>query len=81
MKESYKLLKENAEDYGFEFIGNIEGREAFSGEVDAIVTDGFTGNIFLKTTEGVGKMVKRNLKKKLIKVFSQKFHYYQHYQL
>ena len=63
MKESYKLLKENAEDYGFEFIGNIEGREAFSGEVDAIVTDGFTGNIFLKTTEGVGKMVKRNLKK------------------
>ena len=48
---------------GFEFYGNIEGREAFSGEVDAVVTDGFTGNIFLKTTEGVGKMVKRNLNK------------------
>ena len=72
MKESYKLLKENAEDYGFEFIGNIEGREAFSGEVDAIVTDGFTGNIFLKTTEGVGKMVKRNLKKEANKsIFSK----------
>ena len=63
MKESYKLLKENAEQMGFEFYGNIEGREAFSGEVDAVVTDGFTGNIFLKTTEGVGKMVKRNLNK------------------
>ena len=63
MKESYKLLKENAQSYGFEFYGNIEGREAFSGIVDGIVTDGFTGNIFLKTTEGVGKMVKNNLKK------------------
>ena len=63
MKESYKLLKENAKQMGFEFYGNIEGREAFSGEVDAVVTDGFTGNIFLKTTEGVGKMVKRNLNK------------------
>ena len=63
MKESYQLLKENAENYGFEFYGNIEGREAFSGEVDAVVTDGFTGNIFLKTAEGIGKLVKRNLKK------------------
>lgn len=72
MKESYKLLKENANDYGFEFYGNIEGREAFSGEIDAIVTDGFTGNIFLKTTEGVGKMVKSNLKKEANKsIFSK----------
>lgn len=63
MKESFKLLKEKADQMGFEFYGNIEGREAFSGEVDAVVTDGFTGNVFLKTTEGVGKMVKNNLKK------------------
>ncbi len=67
MKESYKLLKENAESYGFDFYGNIEGREAFSGKIDAVVTDGFTGNIFLKTTEGVGKMVKSNLKKEASK--------------
>ena len=67
MKESYKLLKENAESCGFDFCGNIEGREAFSGEIDAVVTDGFTGNIFLKTTEGVGKMVKSNLKKEASK--------------
>lgn len=72
MKESYKLLKENAKDYGFEFYGNIEGREAFSGKIDAVVTDGFTGNIFLKTTEGVGKMVKANLKKEAGKsIFSK----------
>ena len=72
MKESYKLLKENAENMGFEFYGNIEGRDAFSGVVDAVVTDGFTGNIFLKTTEGVGKMVKSNLKKEAFKnIFSK----------
>lgn len=61
VKETYNLLKENAEEYGINFIGNIEGRECFSGEVDAVITDGFTGNIFLKTTEGVGKLVKTNL--------------------
>ena len=72
MKESYKLLKEYAEKYGFEFYGNIEGRDAFSGKIDAVVTDGFTGNIFLKTTEGVGKMVKNNLKKESSKsIFSK----------
>lgn len=63
MKESFQLLKANAEGMGFEFYGNIEGREVFAGEVDVVVTDGFTGNIFLKTTEGVGKMVKKNLYK------------------
>ena len=63
MKESFQLLKENAEKMEFEFYGNIEGREVFSGVVDAVVTDGFTGNIFLKTSEGVGKMVKNNLNK------------------
>lgn len=67
MKESYKLLKEKASDYNINFVGNVEGREAFSGEVDAIVTDGFTGNIFLKTVEGLGKLVKRSLTESLKK--------------
>lgn len=35
------------------FAGNIEGREVFLGKVDVLVTDGFTGNVFLKTSEGV----------------------------
>ena len=66
-KESYKLLQEKSEELGINFIGNVEGRDAFSGEVDAIVTDGFTGNIFLKAVEGLGKFVKRSLKESLMK--------------
>lgn len=61
-KESYKLLKEKSEELDINFVGNVEGRDAFSGRVDAIVTDGFTGNIFLKAVEGLGKFVKRSLK-------------------
>ena len=65
VKESYQLLKEKSEELGINFIGNVEGRDAFSGKVDAIVTDGFTGNVFLKTTEGLGKFVKRTLSESL----------------
>ena len=65
VRESYNLLKEKSEELGINFIGNVEGRDAFSGKVDAIVTDGFTGNVFLKTTEGVGKFVKRTLTESL----------------
>lgn len=67
MKESYKLLKEYSKKSGINFVGNIEGREAFSGKIDAIVTDGFTGNVFLKTAEGFGKLVKIGLSESLKK--------------
>ena len=63
--ESYKLLKEKSEELNINFVGNVEGRDAFSGKIDAIVTDGFTGNVFLKTTEGLGKFVKRTLTESL----------------
>ena len=59
--------KEKAEEMGINFIGNVEGRDAFSGRVDAIVTDGFTGNIFLKAVEGLGKFVKKSLSENLKK--------------
>ena len=65
VKESYQLLKEKSEELNINFVGNIEGRDAFSGKIDAIVTDGFTGNVFLKTTEGLGKFVKRTLTESL----------------
>lgn len=67
VRESYQLLKEKSEELGINFIGNVEGRTAFSGDVDAIVTDGFTGNIFLKAVEGLGKFVKRTLSESLKK--------------
>ncbi len=61
VKESYKLLKEKAEELDINFVGNVEGRDAFSGKLDILVADGYTGNVFLKTVEGVGKLVKRTL--------------------
>lgn len=67
IKETYKLLTEHADEYGVNFVGNVEGRDCFSGEIDAVITDGFTGNVFLKTTEGLGKLVKRNLTESLKK--------------
>ena len=67
VKETYKLLSENSKEYGINFVGNVEGRDVFSGDIDAIITDGFTGNVFLKTVEGFGKLVKRNLTESLKK--------------
>ena len=71
-KESYKLLKEKSKELNINFVGNVEGRDAFSGEIDAVVTDGFTGNIFLKAVEGLGKFVKTSLKESLARsIFSK----------
>src|SRR5699024_8875416 len=67
VRESYNLLKEKAEELDINFVGNVEGRDAFTGKIDAIVTDGFTGNVFLKTTEGLGKFVKETLVESLTK--------------
>lgn len=56
--ESYKLLQES----GLNFVGNIEARDIPKGEVQVVVTDGFTGNIALKLYEGMGSFFgkKRN---------------------
>ena len=50
VKESHQLLKKT----NINFIGNVEGQEILKGKADVIVTDGFTGNIVLKTIEGFG---------------------------
>jgi glycerol-3-phosphate acyltransferase PlsX len=41
----------------FRFVGNIEGKSVFDGDVDVLVTDGFTGNVFLKTAEGIASLI------------------------
>ena len=67
IRESYEILTKESEKLGINFVGNVEGRDAFSGKIDAIVCDGFTGNVFLKTVEGLGKLVKRTLTESLKK--------------
>ena len=67
IRESYEILTSESERLGINFVGNVEGRDAFSGKIDAIVCDGFTGNVFLKTVEGLGKLVKRTLTESLKK--------------
>ncbi len=42
---------------GIRFVGNVEGRDIFNGDVDVVVCDGFTGNVILKTAEGLGELV------------------------
>ena len=54
VKEAYAAMAE-AEFLGAEFIGNVEGRDLLTDAVDVIVTDGFTGNVALKTAEGALK--------------------------
>ena len=69
VKETYQILKNESEKLGINFVGNVEGRDAFSGKIDAIVCDGFTGNVFLKTVEGFGKLVKKSLTESIKKSF------------
>lgn len=58
-KEAYQLLKENK---SINFKGNIEGRYPLYGNIDVLVADGFTGNIFLKTVEGTAKVMSQMIK-------------------
>ena len=62
-KQAYTLLKRVSDEGRINFIGNIEGSAALSGEVDVIVTDGFTGNVVLKTIEGTSKTLFKSVKK------------------
>ena len=53
IKESKELMQNS----GFNFIGNVEPKEVFAGETDVVVCDGFTGNVFLKTSEAIGRLM------------------------
>jgi glycerol-3-phosphate acyltransferase PlsX len=61
-REAYKLLKEAKEAGRINFVGNVEGREVMMGGVDVVVTDGFTGNILLKSIEGTAMFMMSELR-------------------
>jgi len=69
-QETYKLLKKLN---GLNFIGNIEGQDIVKGKANVIVTDGFTGNIVLKTIEGMGDTL-ANMARQAGQIFSTAYH-------
>ena len=68
VRETYPLL----EATDLNFIGNVEGKELFGGQADVVVTDGFTGNVLLKSTEAVAKLIIDILKEELMSSFRTK---------
>lgn len=65
VKDAFKLLQ--ASDLNF--YGNVEPKEVYAGFVDVVVTDGFSGNVFIKSSEAVGKLVSETLKTNISKSF------------
>ncbi len=63
LRETFSLIKQQAD---FNFVGNIEPKELVKGEADVVVTDGFTGNIHIKTAEAVASFIKGMVKRDLI---------------
>ena len=72
LKSASKKLKDISGEDNFIYNGYIEGNYIMSGESNVIVTDGFTGNIALKTAEGTAKFITTNLKKTLTENFLTK---------
>ncbi|MDH5559688.1 MAG: phosphate acyltransferase PlsX [Deltaproteobacteria bacterium] len=60
-KKAYELLKKCP----LNFVGNIEGKEFFNGDVEIVVTDGFAGNILLKSVQGAANFVKEIISKEI----------------
>jgi phosphate acyltransferase len=60
-REAFQLLQQ----LPINFVGNVEGRDLYNGHVDVIVADGFVGNVALKTSEGVARLVRSVLKETL----------------
>jgi glycerol-3-phosphate acyltransferase PlsX len=70
-REATPLLK----SLGINFIGNVEGRDIFSGHVDVIVCDGFVGNVALKVSEGLSEMIRGMLREALEATVTRKIGY------
>lgn len=72
LREAHQLLKTTP---GINFVGNIEPRDVPNGDVDVVVCDGFTGNVILKLTEGVAKMLLGMLKEMFMAGVASKLAY------
>jgi phosphate acyltransferase len=70
-RDATPLLKSLA----INFIGNVEGRDLFSGHVDVIVCDGFVGNVALKVSEGLSEMIRKMLRESLEATVTRKIGY------
>jgi glycerol-3-phosphate acyltransferase PlsX len=62
VKSTYPLL----DSIDANFIGNVEGKELFGGEADVVVTDGFTGNVLIKSSEAVAKLITERLRDEIM---------------
>jgi len=67
-REAHKLLEKS----NLNFLGNIEGLNIYTGEVDVVVCDGFTGNVILKTSEGVFEMLLAGIRQELARSMKTK---------
>lgn len=72
VREAYRILSEQCQSFAakgvnppMHFRGNCEGRDVFGGAVDVLITDGFSGNVFLKTAEGVADFIFASMKRSL----------------
>jgi len=66
IRKVYDFFNQNHAHFSqMEFIGNVEGDEVFQGGVDVLITDGFSGNVLLKTAEGVYSLISQQLEKTL----------------
>lgn len=72
-----KILIKYKKDLPYNYVGFVEGNDISGGKVEVVVTDGFTGNIVLKTVEGTAKLIKRviseNIKKSLLAIIGSFF--------
>ena len=71
-KNTFALLKAAHEDGRICFVGNIEAKDVFSGNVDVIVTDGFSGNILLKSIEGTASHLMKLMKQAMLSTTKSK---------
>ncbi|MCI5149226.1 MAG: phosphate acyltransferase PlsX, partial [Candidatus Electrothrix sp. MAN1_4] len=71
IKETHERLSQS----NLNFVGNVEGRDVYSGDLDVVVCDGFVGNISLKISEGLAEAAMQMLKDEIMKSFQAKIGY------